>query len=83
MPLIGLTKTMKDTELNLMYGSFRNLFYRLVASYKLKKDNSRKSILRSLDIMLPKIYDMAKFHDDKEEMDLANEMKEQIMLNSR
>ena len=69
----------ENAEINLIYGSFRNLFYRLVASYNLKEDISRKGILKSLDIILLKIYDMAKFHNDKEEMSLVNEMKAAIL----
>ncbi|MBU0756642.1 MAG: hypothetical protein KKF44_01130, partial [Nanoarchaeota archaeon] len=80
MPFINMVNSMSNEETNLIYESFRDLFYDLAALYSANDGNAGKSILRSLSIMLPKIYDMAKFYNDEKEMDLVNEIKEEIMI---
>src|SRR3989338_7153527 len=77
LPLINKLQNASKAEVNLFYESFRTLFYRLHSLLHNQRGRDiRKSILRSLEIMLPKFYDMAKFWNDKEDIILANKVKE-------
>ena len=79
LPIIHTIKKTSEAEVNLFYESFRNLFYRLHLLFFNGDDNNiRKSILNSLDIIIPKIYDMADFWNDKEEMGMVNKIKNEI-----
>jgi len=79
LPLINNLQDASDAEVNLFYESFRSLYIKLYFSfYNQHNQNIRKSILRPLEIMLPKFYDMMKFWDDKEEMSMANKIKNEL-----
>ena len=80
MPLINKVKNSSKTEINLFYESYRNLFYKLYFAYYSDKTDQRPkiSILRTLEIMLPKFNDMAKFWNDHEEIGMANQIKDEI-----
>ena len=79
LPLITKLQNASKAEVNLFYESFRTLFYRLHSLLHNQSGHDiRKSILRSLEIMLPKFYDMAKFWNDKEDIILANKVKEEL-----
>ena len=66
-------------EVNLFYESFRGLFYKLYFSfYHAKEEDIRRFVLKPLEIMLPKFCDMAKSWNDKEEMDMANKIKDEL-----
>ncbi len=79
VPMLNKLQKTSDTEINLYYQSFRTLFYRLYFSfYNQSEQNIRRSVLRSLEIMLPKFYDMAKFWKDKEELEMADKIKEEL-----
>ena len=78
LPMFNKLQKTSDTEINLYYESFRNLFYRLYfLVYNQSEQNIRRSVLKSLEIMLPKFYDMAKFWKDKEELEMADKIKEE------
>ena len=80
LPIVNTFKKTSNAEINLFYESFRNLFYKLYSLYFDADDsNMRKSILRSLYIILPKVYDMAKFWNDKEEIGMINKIKDKII----
>ena len=79
LPLINKLQNARKEEINLFYESFMNLFSKLQFLFYNESDkNLRKSILKSLEIMLPKFYDRAKFWNDKEEMSMANKIKEEL-----
>ncbi len=79
LPMLNKLQKISDTEVNLYYESFRNLFYRLYFSfYNQTGQSAAKSILKSLEIMLPKFYDMAKFWNDKDEIEMANKIRKQL-----
>lgn len=79
LPMFNKLQKITDTEINLYYQSFRNMFYKLYFSFYNQSDqNIRKSTLKSLEIMLPKFYDMAKFWKDQEEIEIANKIKEEL-----
>ena len=84
LPLINKLQNASKAEINLFYESFRNLFYRLNSSFNHKSDETlRKSILRSLETMLPKFYDMANFWKDREDIILANKIKEELVKQTK
>ena len=84
LPLINKLRNASKEEINLFYESFRNLFYRLNSSFNHKSDETlRKSILRSLETMLPKFYDMANFWKDREDIILANKIKEELVKQTK
>lgn len=79
LPMFNKLQKTSDTEINLYYQSFRNLFYRLYFSFYNQSEQSiKKSVLKSLGIMLPKFHDMAKFWNDQEEIEMANKIKEEL-----
>ena len=79
LPLINKLQNASKAEVNLFYESFRTLFYRLHSLlYNPSCHDIKKSILRSLEIMLPKFYDMAKFWNDQEDIILANKIKDEL-----
>ncbi|MEK6984077.1 MAG: hypothetical protein AABX33_05880 [Nanoarchaeota archaeon] len=79
LPIINTIKKTSEAEVNLFYEYFRNLFYRLYSLFfKLDDNIIRKSILRSLGIMLPKIYGMAEFWNDREEMSMVSRIKDEM-----
>ena len=79
LPLFNKLQKTSDSEINLFYQSFRTLFYRLYFSFNNQSEQSiRKSILKSLEIMILKFYDMANFWNDKDEIGMANKIKEEI-----
>lgn len=79
LPMFNKLQKTGDTEINLYYQSFRNLFYKLYFSfYNQSEQKIKKSVLKSLGIMLPKFYDMARFWKDREEIDMANKIKEEL-----
>lgn len=79
LPLINKLQNTSNAEINLFYESFRNLFLKLQFSfYNRNNQRIKKSVLKSLEIMLPKFYDMAKFWKDQEEIDMANKIKEEL-----
>ena len=79
LPLINKLQNASKAEVNLFYESFRTLFYRLHSLlYNPSCHDLKKSILRSLEIMLPKFYDMAKFWNDQEDIILANKIKDEL-----
>jgi len=79
LPVINKLQNASKAEVNLFYESFRTLFYRLHSLLHNQSGHDiRKSILRSLEIVLPKFYDMAKFWNDKEDIILANKVKEEL-----
>lgn len=81
LPLINKLQNANKAEINLFYESFRVLFYKLYFKfYHSSEDKIKKSVLRSLEIMLPKFYDMAKFQNDKEEIDMANKIQEELNM---
>lgn len=78
-PFIDKLQNASNAEINLFYESFRGLFYKLYFLFYNRSDQSiRKSVLRSLEIMMPKIDDMAKFMDDKEEMSMVHKIKDEL-----
>ncbi len=80
LPMFNKLKKNTDTEINLYYQSFRNMFYRLYFSfYNQSEQNIKKSVLKLLEIMLPKFYDMAKFWNDQEEIDMVNKIKGELI----
>jgi len=79
IPFINKARNASEAEINLFYESFRNLFIKSYLSFYNGSDpDIRKSILRSLAVMLPRFYDMAKFWDDNDEMSMANKIREEI-----
>ena len=79
LPIINKLQNASKAEVNLFYESFRTLFYRLHSLlYNPSCHDIKKSILRSLEIMLPKFYDMAKFWNDQEDIILANKIKDEL-----
>ena len=79
LPLINKLQNANTVEVNLFYESFRNLFIKLYFSFYNKHDQDiRKSILRPLEVMLPRFYDMAKFWKDKEEISMAKRIKDEL-----
>src|SRR3989338_5485058 len=79
LPLINKLQNANTVEVNLFYESFRNLFIKLYFSFYNKHDQDiRKSILRPLEVMLPRFYDMAKFWNDKEEISMAKRIKDEL-----
>ena len=79
LPIINKLQNASKAEVNLFYESFRTLFYRLHSLLHNRSDHDiRKSILKSLEIMLPKFYDMAKFWNDQEDIILANKIKDEL-----
>jgi len=79
LPIINKLQNASKAEVNLFYESFRTLFYRLHSLLHNRSGHDiRKSVLKSLEIMLPKFYDMAKFWNDKEDLILANKLKGEL-----
>ena len=79
LPLFTKLQKASDAKVNLFYESFRGLFYKLYFSfYNAKEEDIRRFILKTLEIMLPKFQDMAKFWKDQEEIEMANKIKEEI-----
>lgn len=79
LPLINKLQNANKTEVNLFYESFRGLFYKLYFwFYNSNEDEVKKSVLKSLGVMLPKFQDMAKFWKDQEEIEMANKIKEEL-----
>ncbi len=78
-PLIRKSQNISKAEINLFYESFKDLFHRLYFSLHIRSDRGiRKSILKSLEIILPKFYDMAKFWNDQADIILVNKVKDEI-----
>ena len=79
LPLINRLQNASNADVNLFYESFRYLFIRLYFRFYNKHNQDiRKSILKSLDVMLPRFYDMAKFWNNEEEMSMANRIKGEL-----
>ncbi|MEW5897205.1 MAG: hypothetical protein AB1668_05905 [Nanoarchaeota archaeon] len=79
LPIIHEMQKASNQEVNLFYESFRKLFYQLYFRvYNSSEESIKKSALKSLGIMLPKFYDMAKFWKDKEEIEMADKIKEEL-----
>ncbi len=79
LPLINKLQSASKADVDLFYESFKYLFLRLQdLFYDQSHQSVRKSILQSLEIMLPQFDDMAKFRNDKEEMAMANKLKDEI-----
>ena len=76
-----ITKLQKagKNEVNIFYESFRGLFYKLYFSfYHSKEEDIQRFFLKSLEIMLPKFCDMAKFWKDEDEMGMTNKIKDEL-----
>ena len=79
LPIINSIKKTSDKDINIFYESFKGLFYGLCHLIDDEKDEAIiKSILKSINIMLPKIYDMAEFWNDKDEMSMVIRIKDEI-----
>ena len=79
LPLITKLRNASQTEVNLFYESFRGLFYKLYFSfYNAKEEDIQRFVLKSLEIMLPKFCDMAKFWKNEEEIGMANKIKTEL-----
>ena len=82
MPLINKVKNSSETEINLVYESYKNLFYKLHNSYyDVKDENTKASVLRMLRIMLTKFQDMAEFWNDFEDINTAKQIQDEINKN--
>ena len=80
LPLITKLQKASKVEVNLFYESFRELFYRLYFSFYNTKEEEdiQRFALKPLELMLPKIFYMAKFWKDEEEIGMANKIKDEI-----
>ena len=79
LPLINKLQNASQAEVDMFYESFKYLFLKLQhLFYDEGYWSVRKSILQSLEVMLPKFYDVAKFWKDEEEVGIANKLKEEI-----
>ncbi len=79
IPFIHKSQHASEAEVNLVYESFRNMFYRLhFLFYNANDLKIRRSILRSLEIVVPKMQDMAEFWNDREEMRMIDRILEEL-----
>ena len=79
LPLINKLQNAGKAEINLSYESFRNLFYRLHFLFHSENDlKIKRKILHSLEIVVPKMDDMARFWDDQEDIRMINQVKKEL-----
>ncbi len=79
IPFINRLQSANAAEVDLFYESFRNLFYRLHFLFHNENDlKIKRKILHSLEIVVPKMDDMARFWDDQEDIRMINQVKKEL-----
>ena len=78
LPVLHLYRKPSNEEVNVYYESFRDLFHALYAQFYSDNEKIKKSVLTSLEIIIPKIQDMAEFAEDEEEKGMVNELTAEI-----
>lgn len=80
LPIYTHFNDISDKDISIFYESFRDIFYGLYNNYydeEYSEDEDtemKKSLLRSLAVIAPTIYDMAKFHHDKDELEMLSKL---------
>lgn len=80
LPIYTHFNDVSDKDISIFYESFRDIFYGLYNNYydeEYPEDEDtelKESLSKSLAIILPRIYEMAKFHRDRNELEMISEL---------